>query len=264
MSDWGPFSVKGKRVLVTGGAMGIGWGIVKRFLEGEAYVMIADIDTEKAKENVGTLPKDQQARASIVKVDLTQDNAPSIMISEMEKVFGGIDVLVNNAGIYPTVPFLQLTPEIFDKVYRINLRALVFISKAAVSSMIEKNIRGKIVNIASIDSLRPSNIGFTAYDASKGGVWMFTKSLALEVAKFGINVNAIAPGRIITEGTQKKMSGIGQEEMQKMMNEFIKLIPLGRLGNPDDIAKVAVFLASSAADYMTGSLIVVDGGRLLL
>ncbi len=93
---------------------------------------------------------------------------------------------------------------------------------------------------------------------------MFTKSLALEVAKFGINVNAIAPGRIITGGTQKKMSGMGQEEMKKMMNEFIKLIPLGRLGNPDDIAKAAVFLASSAADHMTGSLIVADGGRLLL
>ncbi len=263
MSDWGLFSVKGKRVLVTGGAMGIGWGIVKRFLEGEASVMIADIDTEKAKNNVRNLPDDQQARASIVRVDLTQDNAPSIMISEMEKVFGGIDVLVNNAGIYPTVPFLQLTPEIFDKVYRINLRALVFTSKAAVSSMIEKKVHGKIINIASIDSLHPSAIGLSAYDASKGGVLMFTKALALEVAKFGINVNAIAPGGIMTEGAQKGTPAMGQEEMQKMMNEFMRLIPLGRLGNPDDIAKVAVFLGSSASDYMTGSLIVVDGGRLL-
>ncbi len=100
--------------------------------------MIADIDMEKAKSNVGTLPENRQAMASIVKIDLTKDNAPTITISEMEKVFGGIDVLVKNPGIYPTVPFLQLTPEIFDKVYRINLRALVFTSKASVSSMIEK------------------------------------------------------------------------------------------------------------------------------
>jgi len=263
MTDWGPFSVKGKRVLVTGGAMGIGWGIVKRFLEGDAHVMIADIDKQKAKENVETLQEDLQARVSVLGIDITQENAPDTMISEMEKVFGGIDVLVNNAGIYPIVPFQQLTPEILDKVYSVNLKALIFASKAVVSNMIEKKVRGKIINIASIDSLHPCTNGITAYSSTKAGVWMFTKALAREVAKFGINVNAIAPGGIITEGVLKTATTIGQEESEKMMNEFVSRILIGRMGSPDDVANVAVFLASPASDYITGTMIVVDGGFLI-
>ncbi|HLH86760.1 MAG TPA: SDR family NAD(P)-dependent oxidoreductase [Thermoplasmataceae archaeon] len=263
MTNWGPFSVENKRVLVTGGAMGIGWGIAKRYLEGGASVMIADLAEEYARNNIKQLEEKLQPRAAFVKVDLTHEDAPEIMISEMVRVFGGIDILINNAGIYPMVPFLQMTPDLFEKVYKINLRALVFTSRAAVKRMIEQSTPGKIINIASIDSLHPSGLGLTAYDASKGGVWMFTKALALEVAKHGINVNAIAPGAIITEGAQRGAQPKDQKDIQRMLEEFVRLIPLGRPGTPDDIAKVAVFLGSPAADYMTGSLIVADGGRLL-
>ena len=258
-----PFSLKGKRALVTGGAMGIGMGIVRRFVDSGAKVLIADKVTEPAEKYVDSLPSNMKGSVSVIGVDLLSEDAPSHMASEMVKRMGGIDVLVNNAGIYPTVPMLEMSTELFDKVYRLNLRALAFTSQSIVREMVKQKTHGKIINIASIDSVHPSSIGLAAYDASKGGVLMFTKNFALEVAKYGINVNAIAPGGIATEGTGM-VGGKQSEEMKKMLEEFKKLIPMGRMGTPDDIAKVAVFLASNASDYMTGSLVVVDGGRLLM
>jgi len=131
--------------------------------------------------------------------------------------------------------------------------------------MVEQGAGGKIINIASIDALHPSMVGLAAYDSSKGGVLMFTKAFALEMGPHGVNVNAIAPGGITTEGTAAPLqgSGMAEDEMAAMLEQFTAQIPLGRMGEPDDIAKVAAFLASPAADYVTGELIVVDGGRLL-
>lgn len=246
--------------------MGIGMGIVKRFLEFGAKVLIADKVTDPAKEFIKTLPESSKDRIGVVEVDLLDEKAPESMISEMVKRFGGIDILVNNAGIYPTMPMLDMNEKLFDKVIAINLKAVAFTAKAAANQMIKQKTGGKIVNIASIDSVHPSSVGLAAYDSSKGGVLMFTKNFALEVAKHGIQVNAIAPGGISTEGTASMTAagGMSSEAMKQMMEAFIKQIPMGRMGNPDDIAKVAVFLASSASDYMTGSLSIVDGGRLLM
>ncbi|MDG7035825.1 MAG: SDR family oxidoreductase [Nitrososphaerota archaeon] len=259
MSDWGPFSLKGKRTIVTGGAMGIGRGIVNRFVEAGARVLVVDRAADKLKLTVDELSK--QGEVFGLEIDLLDEDAPERIVSEAVKKLGGIDVLVNNAGIYPTVPMMNMTKELFDKVYRLNLRALAFLSKAAAAQMIRQGAGGKIVNIASIDSVHPSSVGLAAYDASKGGVLMFTKNFALEMAPHGILVNAIAPGGIATEGAS--MPSQSSEQMKAMMEAFIRMIPVGRIGQPDDIAKAAVFLASSAADYMAGSLIIVDGGRLL-
>ncbi len=259
-----PFSLAGKRALVTGGSMGIGMGIVKRFIHAGAKVLIADKAVEPAEKYADTLDSDTRKRLSVLEVDLLDDSAPEKMASEMEKRFGGIDVLVNNAGIYPTVPMLEMKEDLFDKVYKINLRSLAFTSKAVANMMIKQKVRGKIVNIASIDSLHPSYIGLAAYDSSKGGVLMFTKNFALEVARHGITVNAIAPGGIATEGAGASSTNIPKEQLEKMTEAFIRQIPLGKMGVPDDIAKVALFLASEGSDYMTGELVVVDGGRLLM
>jgi 2-deoxy-D-gluconate 3-dehydrogenase len=130
--------------------------------------------------------------------------------------------------------------------------------------MIQQGHGGRIINIASIDSVHPSMVGLAAYDSSKGGVLGFTKNFALEVAPYNILVNAIAPGGITTEGTSLPMdSGMTPAQMKEIMDGFAKRIPLKRMGVPDDIAKVVLFLASSAADYMTGSMVTVDGGVLL-
>lgn len=187
------------------------------------------------------------------------------MVATCVESFGSIDVLVNNAGIYPMAPMLQTTPELFDRVYRVNLRGLAFASRAAAARMIEQGGGGKIVNIASIDSFHPSMVGLAAYDASKGGTLMLTKALALELGPHGIHVNGIAPGGITTEGASRPLAGSGmtEEQMRALTEEFISHIPLRRMGLPDDIAMVAVFLASSASDYMTGETVIVDGGRLL-
>ncbi|MDG7040436.1 MAG: SDR family oxidoreductase [Nitrososphaerota archaeon] len=259
MSDWGPFSLKGKRTIVTGGAMGIGRGIVNRFVEAGARVLVVDRAADKLKLTVEELARSGEVFG--LEIDLLDEDAPERIVSEAIKKLGGIDVLVNNAGIYPTVPMMNMTEELFDKVYRLNLRALAFLSKAAATQMIRQGAGGKIVNIASIDSVHPSSVGLAAYDASKGGVLMFTKNFALEMAPHGILVNAIAPGGIATEGAS--IPSQSSEQMKALMESFIRMIPMGRIGQPDDIAKAAVFLASSAADYMAGSLIIVDGGRLL-
>lgn len=262
--SWGPFSLEGKHAVVTGGAQGIGFGIVQRFAEAGADVMIADLNGVLAKEKAGLLKG--TGRALGVEADVTDLHTGDALVERATAEFGSVDILVNNAGIYPQVPMLDMTPELWDKVQAINLRGLAFISKAFATAMVAGSVAGKIVNIASIDGLHPSMVGLAAYDASKGGVVMFTKNLALELAPHGINVNAIAPGGIATEGTAAPLEGSGmtQTELEAMIQGFIDTkIPMGRMGEPDDIAKAAVFLASSAADYMTGETVVVDGGTLL-
>jgi 2-dehydro-3-deoxy-D-gluconate 5-dehydrogenase len=263
MNGWGPFDLAGRSAIVTGGALGIGRGIVNRFVEAGANVLVADLDGDAADRaaNEVTGP----GRAAAMAVDIADDAAGSELVTRCVETFGALDILVNNAGIYPMSPMLQTTPELFDRVYQVNLRGLAFASRAAALRMIEQGGGGKIVNIASIDAFHPSMVGLAAYDASKGGVRMLTKALALELGPQGIQVNGIAPGGIATEGTSRPVqaSGMTEEQMRAMTEEFISHIPLGRMGVPDDIATVAVFLASPAANYMTGETVIVDGGRLL-
>lgn len=262
--SWGPFDLTGRNAVVTGGAMGIGFGIVKRFVEGGANVLLADLDGDLAVRKAESLYGSGKVLG--VQVDVADDDAGDYLVRTCVDHFGSLDVLVNNAGIYPQVPMLQMTTELWDRVQRVNLRGLAFISKAAAARMIEQGAGGTIINVASIDALHPSMVGLAAYDASKGGVLMFTRSFALEVAPHGIRVNAIAPGGVATEGASKPLEGSGMtpEQMGEMMKQFIEhKIPLRRMGTPDDIGTVALFLASAASSYMTGEVVVVDGGTLL-
>ena len=262
MVDWGPFDLAGKNCVVTGGAMGIGFGIAKRLVEAGANVLLVDLAGNAAEEAARKLVG-RSGGAAAMQADVTVEGIGERIVGKCVELFGSINVLVNNAGIYPISPVLQMTPDLLDKVYKINLRGLVFISKAAAARMVEQGKGGKIINIASIDAFHPSSVGLAAYDASKGGVVMFTKSLALELGPHAITVNSIAPGGIQTEGSARSLVGLTEAQTKEMLKAFASKIPLRRMGTPDDIGKVAVFLSSSASDYMTGATVIVDGGVLL-
>ena len=258
------FRLDDKNVIVTGGAMGIGLGIAEQHADAGANLLLVDMNADALAEAVTHL-EGRGTKVATMQVDLTAEDAADKVVARCVEEFGSIDVLINNAGIYPQVPMLQMDRATFDRVYNLNLKAVAFLSQAAARHMVENEIRGAIVNIGSIDSFHPSMVGLAAYDASKGGVLMFTKNLALELAPHGIRVNMIAPGGITTPGTAAPLAGSGmtQEQMDQMMAQFTALIPMKRFGEPREIGAAAVFLASEAASYITGTSLIVDGGRLL-
>jgi len=259
------FNLSGQTAIVTGGAMGIGYGIIKRLYEAGANVVIADINKKIGEEKAKNLnqPKNNN-QAIFIKTDVSLEKDVKNLISKTIKKFGSLDIFVNNAGIFPTKMVLDTDLKFWEKVQAINLRGVFLCSREAGRAMIKKG-KGNIINIASIDALHPSMPGLASYDASKHGVWGFTKNFALEVAKQGLRVNAVAPGGIGTEGVQKiNQGGAGDSLKQKeAIKQFTQKIPLGRFGEPDEIAMAVLFLASDASSYMTGSMIVVDGGFLL-
>ncbi len=253
-------NLTGKTAIVTGGAMGIGLGIARRLLEAGAAVVIADMNEDAGTQAVTEL-RAQSDKVSFVKVNVADEADVARVVEHTVNIFGSLDILVNNAGIYPNVPALSMSTADFDRVTGVNLRGVFLMTKAAAAAMITQGGGGKIINITSVDALHPSSVGLAAYDASKHGVWGFTKNIALEFAPYNIQVNAIAPGAIATPGV-----GAGANitpQMQEIITRFIQKIPMKRMGDPDEIGTVAVFLASPLASYITGTQIVVDGGVLL-
>jgi 2-deoxy-D-gluconate 3-dehydrogenase len=252
-------SLKGKSAIVTGGAKGIGQGIAYRLAEAGANVLVADMDELAAKATAEDLA-DQGFSAKAFTVDVADETQVEAMISDCKNEFGSVDILVNNAGIYPPEPVAQMSAADFEHVIHVNLRS-VFLTTKHVTEVMKTQSGGKIINITSIDALHPSMVGLAHYDASKHGVWGFTKNSALELAPYKIWVNAIAPGGIATPGVQS-MQGSGPSNPQATA-AFMAKIPMRRMGEPDEIGMVALFLASDMSSYMTGEQIVVDGGALL-
>lgn len=257
-------NLSGKTAIVTG-AVGIGFGIAYRLAEAGANVAIATRNLDEAKSSVQKL-KDKGFNAVAIRADVSSEEDVKRMVEEAVLMYGSVDTLVNNAGIYPSIPVSQMTLEDFDKVLSVNLKGVFLCTKYVSEQMIKKGKGGRIINITSIDALHPSSVGLAHYDASKHGVWGFTKNVALELAPHKIWVNAIAPGGILTEGVKKMQSqhpATAGVDQNKILEAFLAKIPMRRLGEPDDIGKVALFLASDMASYMTGTQIVVDGGVLL-
>jgi 2-deoxy-D-gluconate 3-dehydrogenase len=243
----------GKTAIVTGGGKGIGRGISERLREAGAAVIVADVDEEAGGRAV------RELGAEFVRADLASEADVQGIVRQAVEKYGGADILINNAGIYPFKPALQMTAQEWDRVQAVNLRGLFLLSREFANAAQRRGTGGAIVNIGSIDSFHPSSVGLAAYDASKGGVLMFTRNFALEVAPLGIRVNMIAPGGIATEGT-----GVVQGDMPgDLAREFVARVPLGRWGQPDDIALMALVLVTPLSEYVTGSAFIVDGGRLL-
>lgn len=245
----------GRSAIVTGGAMGIGLGIARRLHEAGASVVIADLDPDAAERVAEELLAKRGGSAVSVRVDVSDPDDVERMVDAAVEAFGGIDVLVNNAGIFPIVPLSELDLDTFQRVLGVNLTGLYLCTKAASARMIAQGRGGRIVNVTSIDALHPSMVGLSHYDASKHGAWGFTKNVALELAPHDIRVNAIAPGGIRTPG-------VGDLD-EETMKGFEAMVPMGRMGEADEIGRVALFLASELSSYMTGAQVVVDGGRLL-
>lgn len=252
---------KDRAAIVTGGAKGIGQGIAYRLAEAGAKVLVADLDEATAQQTAKELTGKGWI-AEAVKTDVSNEEEVMNMITACQQKFGSVDILVNNAGIYPPAPLAQMTEEQFEKVMHVNLRSVFLTTKYAVEIMKQKG-GGKIINITSIDALHPSMVGLAHYDASKHGMWGFTKNSALELAEHKIWVNAIAPGGIATPGVAAMSQGVSAEQMAAQTKAFMAKIPMHRMGEPDEIGMVALFLASDMSSYMTGEQIVVDGGALL-
>jgi NAD(P)-dependent dehydrogenase (short-subunit alcohol dehydrogenase family) len=180
------------------------------------------------------------------------------MVNAAVKTFGGLDIMVNNAGIYPLKPFAEMDAEAWDRVMNINMRGLFFCCLKAGRQMIKQGWGGSIINITSASAFHPT-AGFTAYDSSKSGVWMLTRTLAVELAPHGIRVNSVSPGPILTEGSSSPEA----MEMNKHRLKGRLLTDGNRQGRPDEIANAILFLASPASSFFIGSDLIADGGWTL-
>lgn len=249
--------LSGKTAIVTGGSMGIGAGIVERLHEAGAAVVIADLDLDTALAVAKRLDAARPDSALALRADVASRVDVDAMVAGAVDRFGGLDILVNNAGIYPFAPFLEIDADMFEHVLRVNLFGVFGAMQAAARQMIAQGHGGKIINVSSIDALHPSMVGLAHYDASKHGVWGLTKNVALELAEHGIAVNALAPGAIETPGSS------GGAVDPEILRATEARIPMHRMGSPDDMGRVALFLASDLSSYLTGTQIVADGGMLL-
>jgi NAD(P)-dependent dehydrogenase (short-subunit alcohol dehydrogenase family) len=254
-------SLRDKKALVTGGAMGIGFGIAYRLAEAGAMLTIVDLNAEKGQKAAQDL-SESGFETFFIRGDVSQENDVKEIVNSTIKKMGGLDILVNNAGIFPVTPLLQTADADIDRILGVNLKSMVYFAREACRWMIEQKKNGSVINLASIDSLRPSHQGMSIYDASKGAVLALTRSLARELGEYGIRVNAIAPGGVLTEGALFQKS-IGGQAGRASLKEFMSRVALGRMGTADDIGRAALFLASELSAYITGSLIVVDGGYLI-
>jgi len=248
--------LENKVAIVTGARRGIGQGIALALASEKCNVVVSDIDQKDCEKVVEELEK-LSVKASAIKCDVSNKSEVENLFKQTIKEFGQLDILVNNAGIFPFVPFSEMKESDWDKVININLKSVFLCSKEAAKIMAEG---GRIVNISSVASF----IGFEGlvhYCASKGGINSMIRALALELAPKHITVNAVAPGAIDTPGASNPdQPRTAAEETRK---QTIKMIPLARMGLPQDIANAVVFLASDKASYITGQTIIVDGGWTL-
>lgn len=247
----------GKTVIVTGGAKGIGRAISLSFAKAGANTVCADIDM-KAGAEISELARGAEGRLLFVKADVSQSAECKALVERTVAEFGGVDILCNNVGIQPTSSYLpahELPEEMWDRIININLKSRFLMTKYCVPEM-KKRGGGAIINTASVQGIQ-SAMGVAPYAASKGGDLSLTRQLALEYAKDNIRVLAVNPGTIETPLALEASSSI-----EELREAAARTHPIGRIGQPQEIANVVLFLASDKASFMTGSYVNIDGGML--
>ena len=246
------FKLNGKVAVVTGAGRGLGQGAALGLAEGGADLVLVDvISTDETAQRVRALGR----RAGQVEANLLERAAVPRVVDAAVREFGGIDILLNNAGIIRRAPLLEFTEKDWDEVIQINESAVFFLSQAVARQMVKQGRGGKIINIASLLSFQ-GGIRVPSYTAAKSAVMGLTRLMANELAPHGINVNAIAPGYMATDNTAPLRAD------QQRSAEILGRTPAGRWGEPADLQGALVFLASSASDYGTGQTLAVDGGWL--
>ena len=247
--------LEGKTALVTGSSQGIGQAIAIRLAEEGANVVIDYRSHSEGADETKARVEATGRRGHVVQADLGAVDDIRRMVAEGIQQFGKLDILVNNAGLEKQGDFWEVTEEDYDNVMNVNLKGVFFATQTVVQHLRDTGRSGKIVNISSVHE-ELSFPHFTTYCASKGGVKMMMRNLAVELGSLGITINNVAPGAIETPINQELLNNPEQ------LNAVVKNIPLGRLGQPKDVASLVAFLASADADYITGSTFFVDGGLL--
>ncbi len=246
-------------VIVTGGGRGIGFATAKRFAEEGASIVVGEIDAELGEKAIGYLRAAGHRRVAFTQADVGDPADAERLVASAAERFGGVDVLVNNAGIIRNEGFLETDVDSFDQVLRVNLRGVFLMTQAAARRMVAAGAKGAVVNVCSVTAMvgMPDQV---SYCASKAGVFQMTRSIGLALADKGIRVNAVGPGTVRTELSE---SALGYDGESAAMKRVLARTPLGRLAEPEEIADAALFLASDDAAYLTGHTMFVDGGRLI-
>ena len=247
------FDLRGKVAIVIGGSRGLGRGMATGLLNAGAKVVVASRNAEAVEQAAREMSEETGSVCKGIALDVTSTEAIREFIDKVDKEFGRIDILINSAGINVRKPALEFEEEDWDKVTDTQLKYVFFMDRYVGNYMVEHQIRGRIINVGSISSMVGLK-NIVAYVTSKGGILQMTKALANEWAQYGITVNAIGPGYCFTEMTRPLLSKPGVKD------KYEERIPMGRLGEPEDMATTAVYLASDASSYVTGQMIYVDGG----
>ena len=245
----------GKVALVTGASSGIGKAIALRFARAGASVAVNYVTGAGAAQEVVEEIAKLSRRAQAVHGDVSQIPQIDAMVQEVLNNFGRIDILINNAGIQIQRPFLEVTEEEWTKMLSVDLKGSFFVAQRVAQVMVRQGVGGRIINISSVHEKIPRPL-FAPYCAAKGGVRMLTRSIAIELAPYKITVNGIGPGAIATPINREVLAD--PEKTQQVISE----IPLGRFGEPEEVAELALYLASDAAAYVTGATFFINGGLM--
>jgi NAD(P)-dependent dehydrogenase (short-subunit alcohol dehydrogenase family) len=257
---WGPFSLDERVAVVTGGGRGIGRSVATRLVQAGAAVLVVDIDPGAVEKAVTEL-SESGGRAAGVVADITTEQSGPEIVARCQREFGRLDVLVNNAGIYPVADIQATGRDLLERVLALNLTGALLLVRAAKDVMAAAG-GGSIVNVASIDGVSPTSPGFLAYSASKGALLAATRALSLELAPLNIRVNAVSPSGTMTDGVRGALDAMTEQHRARALAMLTDKVPLGRMAEPDDIATVVTFFASDASRFVTGANLIVDGGQL--